>query len=186
VGRLLAAVLALLFAGCSPVVEAEFSRIEVSRPGISIPPAPTASLSSVTFSFALDSTNLGASWNPDAQDNITEVKLHRLAFTAKSGITDVSFIRTLHAMACVPITKNTTVSSRQVEIADYEHTGQTPSPPSDTFDVPLPEPVDLLPLLHPAKNEPKRILVIVNLGGSLPTSEWWADVAMSLSVRFRQ
>jgi hypothetical protein len=160
------------------------ARIDVSRPDISIPAAPSASISSVTFNFVLDSSKLGANWSLDAQDNITEVKLHRLALTAKGGISDISFIQTLHALACVPINKNSTLSSRQVEIADYAR--QTTPPPGPTFEVPLPEPVDLLPLLRPAKSEPKKILVIVNLGGTLPTLDWKADVSLSLSVKFRQ
>ena len=184
VGRLLLAGLAVLFAGCVPVVEAEFSRIEVSRPDISIPGAPSSSISSVTFNFTIDSASLGANWKLENQDNIIEVDLHRLAFTAKGGVTDVSFIQTLHALACVPISKSSTLSSRQVEIADYSR--QDKPPPSPTFEVPLLEPVNLLPLIRPAKSEPKKILVIVNFGGTLPTSDWQADVSMSLSVRFRQ
>jgi hypothetical protein len=43
-----------------------------------------------------------------------------------------------------------------------------------------------LPLLRPSKGEPRRILVIVNLGGVLPTVGWQADVTLSLSVHLRQ
>jgi hypothetical protein len=177
---------ALCLVGCAPIVEAEFDRIEVSRPDILIPGAPSASVSSVTFSFTFESGSLGATWKPDSQDNITEVNLNRLAFTAKSGLSDVSFIATLHALACVPINSTSTLSSRQVEIADYVRQPSTASPPSTTFEVPLPEPVNLLPLLRPVKSEPKKILLIVNLGGPLPTTDWRADVDMSLSVKFRQ
>jgi len=41
-------------------------------------------------------------------------------------------------------------------------------------------------LLRPTKSEPRLIVVIVNLGGSLPTSEWRTDALMSLSLRLRQ
>jgi hypothetical protein len=188
VARFLLAGLAAVCAGCSPVVDAEFSRIEVSRPDIQIPGVPSAQVTSVTFNFSIDSSGLGASYKPDSQDNITEVKLHRLAFTAKSGISDVSFIQSLHALACVPTSKTSSQSSRQVEIADYarDSSRQDAAPPAPTFEVPLPEPVNLLPLLRTSQSEPKRILVIVNLGGTLPTVDWKADVAMSLSVKFRQ
>jgi hypothetical protein len=30
------------------------------------------------------------------------------------------------------------------------------------------------------------ILVIVNLGGELPTTEWKADISMSLAIEIRQ
>jgi hypothetical protein len=184
VARLLVSGLAVLLAGCAPVVDAEFSEIEVTRPDIPVPPAVSAAMSSVIFSFPIESGSLGASANPDAQDGIISVRLHRLALAAKSGISNWSFIQTLHALACVPINKTSTLSSRQVEIADYVR--QVESPDSTTFEVPIPDPVDLLPLLRPSKSEPRRILVIVNLGGTLPTSEWKADVSMSLSVKLRQ
>jgi hypothetical protein len=170
-----------MLSGCSPVVDVEFSEVEVSRPDIVIPPVPPIGLSTVTFSFAVNSSSMGASSNPAAQESIAELNLHRLAFTARSGITDLSFIETLHAIACVPTSKSTTKSSRQVEIADYRRTEDIPA--GATFDVPLPEPVDLLPLLRPTKSEPRLIVVIVNLGGALPTSEWRADALMSLSLR---
>ena len=126
--RFLAA-LALSLAACSPIVEAQFSDIEVTRPNISIPPAPTAALSSVTFSFSIDSSRLGASSKPEVQQGIVAVKLHRLALTAKTGITDLSFVETLHALACVPTSKTSTLSARQVEIADYTRSGEDPGGP---------------------------------------------------------
>ena len=84
----------------------------------------------------------------------------------------------------MPIKSSTTVSARQVEIADYVRTAALPA--SATFNVPIPEPVDLLPLLQPGPTEPTRIVVIVNLGGELPTTQWTADVSISLSINMRQ
>jgi hypothetical protein len=183
-GRAFLLGLAVLLAGCAPVVDGKFSDIEVTRPDISIPALTVATQPSVTFTFTIDSNPFGASSNPEAQDGIVAVKLHRLALTAKSGITDLSFIESLHALACVPISKNTTQSVRQVELADYERRFDVPV--GTTFEVPIAEPIDLLPLLRPSSTEPRRILVIVNLGGQLPTSEWKADVTMSLSLEIRQ
>jgi hypothetical protein len=183
-GRWWALSLVVVLGGCSPAVDAEFSDIEVTRPDIQIPRAPAGLHSSVTFSFVLQSGALGASTNPASQSRIIAAELHRLAFTAKGGITDLSFIESLHALACVPVSTNSLQSSRQVEIADYIRQGEpTPSP---AFEVPISEPVDLLPLLRPDKGEPRRILVIVDLGGALPTTDWQTDVTMSLSVHLRQ
>ena len=176
--------LVVLLTGCAPLVDGKFSDIEVTRPDIFVPPLTTATQPSVTFTFTIDSSPFGASANPDVQDGIVAVKLHRMALTAKSGITDVSFIQSLHALGCIPIGKNTTQSVRQVELADYQREFELP--PSKTFEVPIPEPVDILPLLRPTSTEPRRILVIVNLGGQLPTSEWKADVSLSLSLEIRQ
>ncbi len=176
--------LGLLLSACAPSVDASFSDVEVVRPNISIPPAPTSAPTSVTFSFTMSSSQLGATANPEAQDNIKSVKLHRLAFTAKGGISEMSFITNLHALACVPISKDSTASSKQVEIADYVRTSAEAVGP--TFEVPIPEPIDLLPLLHPSRTEPRWIVVIVNLGGQMPTVDWQVDAGLSLSIEIGQ
>jgi hypothetical protein len=174
----------LLAGGCSPVVEAKFSDIEVTRPDIPVPGAGTSGLSSVMFSFSFDSTKLGANSNFEAQSGIASAKLHKLELTVTEGITDLSFIRTLHAFAFVPLAKTNSQSTRQVEIADYERTGD--GPVGATFSVPLPEPVDILPLLQPSSSDQRKIVVVVNLGGQLPSQNWTTDVSMSISVELRE
>jgi len=174
----------LLAAGCSPVVDASFTDIEVTRPDISVPGSPIASLSSVMFSFSFDSTKLGANANLTAQSQIVAVKLHSLELTAKGAVTDLSFIQTLHAFAFVPISKTNSQSTHQVEIADYVRHGDAPV--GATFSVPLPEPVDILPLLQPSSADQRKIVVVVSLGGLLPTQGWTTDVSMSISVEIRQ
>ncbi|HEX7500048.1 MAG TPA: hypothetical protein VF524_07040, partial [Polyangia bacterium] len=150
--------LCLWFAvGCSPVVEAEFSDINVTRPDIAVPGAGTSGLSSVMFSFSFDSTGLGANSNLEAQSGLASVKLHKLDLTAKGGVVDLSFIQTLHAFAFVPMAKTNSQSTRQVEIADYERHGNAPA--GATFSVPLPEPVDIRPLLQPSSADQRKIVV---------------------------
>jgi hypothetical protein len=178
------AYLLLALAGCSPVVDAKFSDVVVTRPDISIPAAPTAGLTSVTFSFSMDSSKLGASSNPAAQNQIASAKLHEISLTAKGGITDLSFIKTLHTIAYVPLRGSGATSENQVEIADYERSGTQPV--GAVLTVPPPEPVDLLPLLRPTSTEQTKIVVVVNLGGELPMSAWKADVSMSLSIELHQ
>jgi hypothetical protein len=174
-------------AGCQPVVDAEFKDVEVTKANNTVPPAPAAAIPSVTFSFLLNSSSFGATTDPNAQDTISKVLLRRLQMTASSGIADLSFLQTLHAVAYVPIDKtsaNQFTTARQVEIADYER--EFDLPPSATFDVPIPEPVDLLPLLRPSPGEPRQVRVVVNLGGKLPTATWTVDVSMGLSIEIRQ
>jgi hypothetical protein len=186
-GRLAGLGIFACLASCQPVVDAEFKDIEVTKPNNTVPPAPVAAIPSVTFSFLLNSSSFGATSDPNAQDTIAKVLLRRLRLTASSGITDLSFIDTLHALAYVPIDKtsaNQFTSSRQVEIADYEREFDVPG--SANFDVPIPQPVDLLPLLRPSPSEPRQIRVVVNLGGKLPTTTWAVDVSMSLSIEIRQ
>ena len=174
----------VLGAGCAPIVDAKFSDIEVTRPDIPVLPAGAGSTSPPPFSFSFDSTYLGANSNFQAQSQIVSVKMHKLSLTAKTGVTDLSFIRTLHAVAFVPIKNSTSQSTRQVEIADYERHGDAALGP--TFSVPLPEPVDLLRLLQPSSADQRKIVVVVSLGGQLPSLSWTTDVSMSISVELKE
>jgi hypothetical protein len=54
------------------------------------------------------------------------------------------------------------------------------------FSVPLPEPVDILPLLQPSSSDQRKIVVVVSLGGQLPTQQWTLDVSMAISVELRE
>ena len=168
-------------AGCTPLVTADFPDIVVTLPGIQVPPPSSPSAAAFTFSF--NSAKLGANTNLQAQSQIVAVKLHSLVLTATGGVSDLSFIRTLHALAFVPL-RNSSTTMRQVEIADYVRSGDTPV--GSTLTVPLPEPVDLLPLMRPSKSEQSKIEVVVNLGGQMPSVVWQVDVSMSISVELRE
>ncbi len=84
----------------------------------------------------------------------------------------------------MPLAKTSYQSTRQVEIADYERRAE--GPVGATFSVPLPEPVDILPLLQPSSADQRKIVVVVSLGGRLPSQNWTTDVSMSISVELRQ
>ena len=171
--------------GCSPIVDGSFSDVQVTRLDIGVPAAPTSDPTTVHFQFSFTSGQLGATTNLEAQSQIRSAKLVRLRLTAKTGISDLSFIRTLHAVAFIPASKSTTTeTNKQVETADYEQRGTPVVGP--TFDVPLPEPVDILPLLRPSKTEPAKIVVSAYLGGTLPMVSWTVDVLMDLSVEIHE
>jgi hypothetical protein len=179
--------LGLLLVGCAPVVDAKFSDIEVTRPDIPIPPAGPGAITLPPVTFSFDSTLLGANSNLEAQSQIIAVDMHKLSLTAKSGVTDLSFIQTLHALAFVPLKNSsfqTGQSSRQVEIADYERRDDKPVGP--IFTVPLPEPVNILPLLQPSSLDQRKIVVVVSLSGQMPNQNWTIDVSMSISVELKQ
>jgi hypothetical protein len=177
----------LLAAGCAPIVDAKFSDIEVTRPDISVLPAEPGATSPLPISFSFDSTFLGANSNLEAQSQIVDVRMHGLSLIATTGVTDLSFIQTLHALAFVPLKNSfpqSGQSTRQVEIADYERHGDQPV--GANFSVPLPEPVDILPLLQPSSSDQRKIVVVVSLGGQLPTQTWTFDVSMAISVELRE
>ncbi len=183
--RPLLCLVTLVLLGCSPVVNANFSDVEVTRSDIPVPAAPSSNPTNVPFSFTVGSGQLGANTDLNAQSRIRSMDLHRLTLTAKSGITDLSFVSRLHAVAFVPLSKTeTSQTSRMVEIADYERVATTPV--GRTLEIPLPEPVDLVPLLRPSKPEPAKIVVSVNLTGELPTVDWTTDVSMVLSMEVHQ
>jgi hypothetical protein len=178
--------LSWLSAACSPIVDAKFDEVQVLGPDVSIPPA--AGLTTFTFTFNFDSSHLGANNKSlEAQSNLVSVKLNQLSLVAKSGVSDLSFIRELRATALVPLKTSTsqdTRTVRQVEIADYVRRGDGQVGP--TFLVPLPEPVDILPLLQPSSTEQSRIVLVVNLVGQLPNQNWVTNVSMAISVELRQ
>ena len=178
------ALLAWWAAACSPIVDVKFDEVQVIGPDVSVPPA--SGLSSVTFTFYFDSSHLGANQSLDAQSNLVSVKLNQLSLEAKSGVSDLSFIRELRATALVPLKSSTsedTKTDRQVEIADYARRGDGQVGP--TFLVPLPEPVDILPLLKPSSTEQHRIVLVVSLAGQLPNQSWVTNVSMAVSVELR-
>jgi hypothetical protein len=176
---------ALALLGCSPIVDADFPDVQVTRSDIPVPGAPSSSPTSVAFSFSVSSGQLGANTDPGAQSRIRSMDLRQLWLTAKSGIADLSFISRLRAVAFVPLSKTTsTETTRLVEIADYERREE--GFVGATFQVPLPEPVDLLPLVRPSKPEPAKIVVSVSLGGELPTVSWTTDVSMVVSMQVHQ
>jgi hypothetical protein len=171
--------------GCSPVVDATFSDIEITRSDIPVPAAPSTAATTVSFQFTFASGQLGANTKPEAQSRIRQADLRELSITAKTGVSDLSFIQSLHAVAFVPLNKSTNIqTTRQVEIADYQRRDSTAV--GKVFKVPLPEPVDLLPLLRPSSTEPAKVVVSVNLGGQLPTVGWTTDVSMVLSVSIHE
>jgi hypothetical protein len=174
----------LALAGCTPIVDAKFSEIEITRPDIPVPASVPSAPTSIPFSFSFDSSKLGASQKPEFQQQIAKVQLDGLTLTAKSGISDLSFIQTLRIVAYVPTKVGSLPSEQQVEIADYER--RETSPVGAIFSVPLPEPVDLLPLLRPSELELRRIVVQFNVGGQLPTTVWTTDITMSLSVELKE
>jgi hypothetical protein len=174
----------LALGGCTPIVDARFSDIEITRPDISVPGAPTLGPMSVAFSFTFDSRKLGASTEPEVQQQVAAVQLEKLTLLAKSGISDLSFIQNLHIVAYVPTKAGSLPSERQVEIADYQR--RESSPTGASFSVPLPEPVDLLSLLRPSDLEQPKIVVLFSLGGKLPPKSWTTDISMSMFVELTE
>jgi hypothetical protein len=177
-----------LLVGCAPIAEAEFSEIEVRYPDLEVPPYLTGlyptGTPNVTFSFLLDSSKLGASARVENQNRITSTKLLGMTLLAKQGVTDLSFLRSVHIVAGLPPSKtHPTAPTPQVEIADYERVGEAPQ--GGAFPLPLPEPVDITPLLKPSQSDQRKIQVTLNVGGDLPAQGWRADVLMVLSAAFK-
>lgn len=179
--RLVAVVFSVaLFGACSPIVDAEFSEVEVTCPGIQIPAAPSAGKATVNFTFSLNSKNLGANTNLAAQNQIDAIELRESSITA--DFTNLAFIDTLHAVAFVPIKgSNKTPGGPVIEIADYVH--RPGKSVGKVLTLPPPAPVDVRPLLRPDANQQAVIVVVVNLTGDLPTTTWTAEVDMLLSMR---
>lgn len=175
----------LVLAGCSPIVDAEFSSVEVRRSDIPVAATPVSGVSAVTFSFTMNSGSLGANTNLAAQGQIRSIWLREMSLVAKDDangrFTDISFIHTLRAVAYVPLKGTLQAPGGEVlEIASYEriHQGSMGA----VLTIPPPAPVDLRPLLRPKSTDQTKIVLVANLTGDLPTSAWKVDISMLLSM----
>jgi hypothetical protein len=43
-----------------------------------------------------------------------------------------------------------------------------------------------LPLVRPSSLESRKIVVVVNLGGQMPSESWEVDASMSISVKIQE
>lgn len=178
----------MVWVGCSPSIEAELPEVEITYPNLEAP-AYTGVLDlpvepQITLSFEVDSRKIGASSLPQNQQKLQAASIYEVTLTATSGVSDLSFIRKLQIVAELPASaQDPNAPTSKVEVGNYER--QAGASVGPVFRFPLPTPVDILPLLRPAKSDQRKIKVTITAGGTLPNVVWKADVVMRLSARFK-
>jgi hypothetical protein len=171
-----------LVLGCAPLVTIDAPDIEVTQPmkfPAAQPDAPPNT--EVTGSYNLSSNKLGAAGGPDAgaSKRIQRLDLIRLAFLAKTGIQDFTFLTHLKVTAGYPPLGHVVACHDLAEVTILDK--DVPPGAGAVLPMPLPEPVDLRSLWTCPS-----LLVTVVATGNPPDVDWSMDVVFSLSVRISQ
>ncbi|HEX3693778.1 MAG TPA: hypothetical protein VH374_00205 [Polyangia bacterium] len=159
-----AAALATGASGCALSVEADVPEIEVTKKDIAFAGVPIgAALGdvSMTKSFSQKHTALEL-----PQGLTTEVHAIGVTLTAKSGVTDFSFI---HMLRLTMADENNQATS--VELINYEQ--PTNAAPSATLTMVSANPANAL-----KEWMSDSAIFTIDVAGTLPTGDWSADVTM--------
>jgi hypothetical protein len=150
-------------AGCVSV-DAEIPDVEVTQKDLAFAGVPVGSaLGDVsmtqTFSSEHDALDLPQGLN-------SEVKALGVTLTAKSGIKDFSFLRYLRLTM-----SDTADNSNALELINYERPDSAPA--SNVLNMTSANPVNAL-----EKWKTKSALFTIEVAGTLPDSDWTADVTI--------
>jgi hypothetical protein len=183
------AVLVAAGAGCSPSLTVDAPEINITEKSLAFPGVVSTvpGSQSVTTSFKIVTSKLGAAANPDssAVDRIQRMEISRVLVQARGGITDFSFLDRLKVSAANwDASKTSNTGKPVITILECDATGAQDCPliyqsVGPALDFPLNPPVDLMPLWANT-----NLYIIVTATGRVPSVDWSVDVTFSLSVRW--
>lgn len=159
--------IALASGNCIISAEGELPDVEVTERDVAIPAAPLeADGSDVAISVTFKQKPARAGLPRNA---FSDVRVLGVGVTAKSGVSDLSFLKALRVTATSA--EATAAGFAPVEIARFERSSTTGGGP--TLMIPADPPADVTALWK--SNE-----VVFTLGaiGQMPTTAWTADVGM--------
>ena len=159
--------IALASGNCIISAEGELPDVEVTERDVAIPAAPLeADGSDVAISvvFKQKPARVGL-----PKDSFSDVRVLSVGVTAKSGISDLAFLKGLRVTATSA--EATAAGFAPVEIARFERNGSSSAGP--TLLIPADPPADVTALW-------KSTEVVFTLAavGQMPTTAWTADVGM--------
>jgi hypothetical protein len=167
------ALVAALVAGCAFSVDGELPAVTVTYEDLKIPPAPPAvdgAEHSITLPFTMDRPKLRL-----PRDAFHEVYAFGMSMTAKAGVSDLSFIRTLRVTLTSPERQREGLPP--FEIARYER--------DEGGD--LVGPILKATALMPADITPAFGASVHQLGleatGHMPGTPWLADLSFFLGAK---
>lgn len=166
VAALLAAALGLAGAatGCTLSVEADVPDVQITQSGLSFAGVPVAvGDASMTKSYSQQHSKLDLPAQLD-----TQVKTLAVTLTVTSGVTDVSFI---HSMS---ISMSADANSDPIVIGTYDPAAG--SAVGDQLKLTTLNPVNILDAW-----KTDTATFTLQIAGTLPTSDWTADVSIDLS-----
>jgi hypothetical protein len=173
-GLAAALVAGVLGSGCTLFAEGEIPDVELVQTDLSFPPAPRGSEGmevALQAPFRVRPGRLGIS-----RDVFSDVRVLSVAFTAKSGVQDLGFLRTARITieSYDPIDAGETLQQGPIEIARYQRADGAlggpevkveSDPPTDVTDIWRTSPI---------------VLFVADVTGQMPTVGWTADI----SIRF--
>jgi hypothetical protein len=160
-------VIALATGNCIISAEGELPDVEVTERDVAIPAAPLeADGSDVAISVVFKQKPARAGL---PKDSFSEVRVLSVGVTAKSGISDLAFLKGLRVTATSA--EATAAGFAPVEIARFERNGSSGAGP--TLLIAADPPADVTALW-------KSTEVVFTLAavGQMPTTAWTADVGM--------
>jgi hypothetical protein len=176
-GRLAVAVLFVagggaLGSGCVLSAEGELPDVEVTTRDVAIPAAPLEALEAgrdvaIAVSFRQKPERAGLS-----KSNFAQVRVLSVQVTAKSGVSDLAFLRSLRVVATSP--EATNMGLAPVEIARYERNGAAGG---TTLSIPSDPPADITQLWRSSE-----IVFTLQAVGQMPTVAWTADVGLHVGA----
>lgn len=159
-----------LLAGCVLSAEGEIPEVEVVQENVAFPGAPRAGEESLTIPVTQSVPRFQIS-----SDNFDQVTVQEVSIAARSGVTDLSFIRTLR------ISVNTAQGHARGEpgigIAQYERAAGAP-PVGPTLVIPSAPPADVVRVW-----QARTVVVVTEFVGDLPAQAWSADLGVRYAAR---
>jgi hypothetical protein len=154
-------------AGCALSVEAEIPEVTVTQRGLTFKGVPDFGIGDVSMekSFSQDHSKIEL---PDGLDS--EVKTLAVTLRATSGVSDMSFLKLLR------VTMSSANIAEPVELGSYEAVPGAAA--TNEINLTSLNPIDIFD----AWNTDSATFTL-QLAGSLPTTDWTADVIVRFSAR---
>jgi hypothetical protein len=153
--------------GCILSAEGELPDVEVTERDVAIPAAPLEADGSdvaIAVSFRQKPARAGL-----AKSNFADVRVLSVHLTAKSGVSDLGFVKGLRVVATS--SEAAAMGLAPVEIARYERNGGGAGGPM--LSIPSNPPADVTQLWRSSE-----IVFTMQAVGQMPTTAWTADVGM--------
>jgi hypothetical protein len=171
--------LAALASGCTLFAEGDIPDVELVQNDLLFPAAPLGSQGmevALSVPFKLRPGRIGI-----ARDAFSAVRVLSVAITAKSGVTDLTFLHTARITLASfdPFDAGGTLQQGPVEIARYSRIDGAEVGPS--VKVESEPPTDVTDIWRTAPT----VVFVAEITGQLPTVAWTADISIRLGANVK-
>jgi hypothetical protein len=168
-----------LATGCTLFAEGDIPDVELVQNDLLFPAAPAGAAGmevALSVPFKLRPGRIGI-----ARDAFSAVRVLSVAITAKSGVTDLTFLHTARiTLASVdPFDAGETLQQGPIEIARYARLDGAEVGPSVRVD--SEPPTDVTDIWRTAPT----VVFVAEITGELPTVQWTADISIRLGANVK-